>query len=63
MLVPPGALALGIPARIFEGRSDRMNRFSAAEYVANGKRYKATMRRLDWTFLAWAPGPPQPAPE
>ena len=48
MLVPPGALALGVPAKIFEGRSDvRMNRLSAAEYVANGKRYKATMRRLD----------------
>ncbi len=48
MVVPPGALALGVPAKILEGRSDlRMNRLSAAEYVANGKRYKATMRRLD----------------
>ena len=48
MVVPPGALALGVPAKLFEGRSDqRMNRLSAAEYVANGKRYRATMRRLD----------------
>jgi len=47
MVVPPGALALGVPAKIFEGRSDlRMNRLSAAEYVANAKRYRATMRRL-----------------
>lgn len=48
MVVPPGALALGVPAKILEGRSDlQMNRLSAAEYVANGKRYRATMRRVD----------------
>jgi carbonic anhydrase/acetyltransferase-like protein (isoleucine patch superfamily) len=48
MVVPAGALALGVPAKILEGRSDlQMNRLSAAEYVANGKRYRATMRRLD----------------
>jgi carbonic anhydrase/acetyltransferase-like protein (isoleucine patch superfamily) len=48
MVVPPGALALGIPARILEGRSNvPLNKLSAAEYVANGKRYKATLRRLD----------------
>ncbi|HEY6429570.1 MAG TPA: gamma carbonic anhydrase family protein [Acidimicrobiales bacterium] len=48
MVVPPGALAVGIPARILEGRSDvPLIKFSAAEYVANGKRYRATLRRLD----------------
>ena len=47
-VVPPGALAIGIPARIVEGRSDvPFIRLSAAEYVANGKRYRATLRRLD----------------
>ncbi len=48
MVVPPGALALGVPAKVFEGRSDvRMNRLSAAEYVTNAKRYRATLRRVD----------------
>jgi carbonic anhydrase/acetyltransferase-like protein (isoleucine patch superfamily) len=48
MVVPAGALAIGIPAKILEGRSDvPFIRLSAAEYVANGKRYKATLRRLD----------------
>lgn len=48
MVVPPGALALGVPAKVLEGRSDlRMNQFSAAEYVANAKRYRASLRRVD----------------
>jgi serine acetyltransferase len=48
MVVPPGALALGVPAKVFEGRSDvRMNQLSAAEYVTNAKRYRATLRRVD----------------
>jgi carbonic anhydrase/acetyltransferase-like protein (isoleucine patch superfamily) len=48
MVVPAGALAIGIPAKILEGRSDvPFIRLSAAEYVANGKRYRATLRRLD----------------
>ena len=48
MVVPPGALALGVPAKILEGRSDvAMIRLSAAEYLANAKRYKASLRRLD----------------
>jgi carbonic anhydrase/acetyltransferase-like protein (isoleucine patch superfamily) len=48
MVVPPGALALGVPAKIFEGRSDvPMIRLSAAEYVSNAKRYKASLRRVD----------------
>lgn len=41
MRVPPGALAVGVPAEIREGRSSlEMIRFSAAEYVANARRYK-----------------------
>jgi carbonic anhydrase/acetyltransferase-like protein (isoleucine patch superfamily) len=48
MVVPPGALAVGIPAKIVEGRSDvKLIKMSAAEYVANGKRYRATLRRMD----------------
>lgn len=48
MIIPPGALALGVPARILEGRSNvPLNRLSAAEYVANGKRYREALRRID----------------
>ena len=48
MVVPPGALALGVPAKILEGRSDvRMIQLSAAQYVANAKRYRASLRRVD----------------
>ena len=48
MVVPPGALALGVPAKILEGRSDvPMIRLSAAEYVSNAKRYRTSLRRLD----------------
>jgi len=48
MVIPPGALAIGIPAKIVEDRSDvRMNQLSAREYVVNAKRYRASMRRLD----------------
>jgi carbonic anhydrase/acetyltransferase-like protein (isoleucine patch superfamily) len=48
MVVPPGALALGVPAKILENRSDlSMIRFSAAEYVSNAVRYRSTLRRLD----------------
>ena len=45
---PPGALALGVPAKIFEGRSDvPMIKLSAAQYVMNAKRYREGLRRLD----------------
>jgi carbonic anhydrase/acetyltransferase-like protein (isoleucine patch superfamily) len=48
MAVPAGALAIGIPARVLEGRSDQvMIRFSAEQYVANAARYKASLRRVD----------------
>jgi hypothetical protein len=47
MVVPAGALALGVPAKILEGRSDMaMIGFSATEYVNNAKRYRASLRRL-----------------
>jgi carbonic anhydrase/acetyltransferase-like protein (isoleucine patch superfamily) len=48
MLIPPGALAIGVPAVIREGESSlTMIQYSAAEYVANGKRFKETLSRLD----------------
>ena len=48
MVVPPGALAIGVPAQIREGKSSLwLIRSSAAEYVVNGQRYKANMRRMD----------------
>jgi carbonic anhydrase/acetyltransferase-like protein (isoleucine patch superfamily) len=48
MEVPAGALAVGIPAVIRPGQSNlAIIQFSAAEYVANGKRYRTTMRRVD----------------
>ncbi len=48
MAIPAGALAVGVPARILEGRSDQaMIQFSAAQYVANAARYKDSLRRLD----------------
>ncbi len=48
MVVPPGALALGVPAKIFEGRSDvPMIKLSAAQYVMNAARYRKGLRRID----------------
>jgi carbonic anhydrase/acetyltransferase-like protein (isoleucine patch superfamily) len=48
MLVPPGALALGVPAVIKPGAS-RLDAITiaTAEYVKNGQRYRAELRRLD----------------
>jgi hypothetical protein len=41
-------LALGVPAKIFGDRSNvPLIRLSAAEYVANGKRYRDSLRRID----------------
>jgi len=48
MLVPAGALAVGVPAQIREGKSNlQMIQLSAEQYVANGHRYRADLRRLD----------------
>src|SRR3984885_15162353 len=53
MVVPPGALALGVPAKILENRSDvAMIQVSAAEYVSNAKRYRATLGRLQGGRIA-----------
>jgi len=48
MAVPPGALAIGVPAQIRPDKSDLdMIRLSADEYVANGHRYRETLERID----------------
>jgi carbonic anhydrase/acetyltransferase-like protein (isoleucine patch superfamily) len=48
MIVPAGALAVGVPAVIKEGRSNlAFNQGAAALYVANGKRYASSLVRLD----------------
>jgi carbonic anhydrase/acetyltransferase-like protein (isoleucine patch superfamily) len=47
VVVPSGALALGVPAKILENRSDvAMIKISSNEYVENAKRYRASLRRL-----------------
>jgi carbonic anhydrase/acetyltransferase-like protein (isoleucine patch superfamily) len=48
MEVPSGALALGVPAQLKLGaaRLDAIT-IAAAEYVKNGRRYRADLRRLD----------------
>jgi len=48
MEVPSGAMALGIPAKIRPDSVDPVSISMAVElYVANGKRYKQELRRLD----------------
>jgi carbonic anhydrase/acetyltransferase-like protein (isoleucine patch superfamily) len=48
MIVPPGALAIGVPAVIKEGKSTITGiEMGAAFYVENGKRFAATLVRLD----------------
>ncbi len=48
MEVPSGALAVGVPAILRPGKSDPvMIGFSADEYVANGRRYRETLTRVD----------------
>jgi carbonic anhydrase/acetyltransferase-like protein (isoleucine patch superfamily) len=48
MVVPPGSMALGVPASIREGAADiEMIRLSAEEYVENGQRYRRDLRRLE----------------
>ena len=47
MVVPEGSFALGVPAKILEGRSDvAMIRISALEHGNNAKRYRASLRRI-----------------
>jgi carbonic anhydrase/acetyltransferase-like protein (isoleucine patch superfamily) len=48
MVIPAGALAIGVPAQIREGMSNQaIIELSAAEYVSNAKRFKEHLRRLD----------------
>jgi len=48
MVVPPGALAVGVPAQIRPDRSDQvLIRLSAEEYASNGRRYRESLRRVD----------------
>ena len=48
MEVPPGALALGVPATIRPDKSDPgMIQLSAAEYVSNGHRFRKLLTRID----------------
>lgn len=47
MKIPPGALAVGVPAVIKPDRSDlAMIRLSAHQYVVNATRYRSTLVRL-----------------
>jgi carbonic anhydrase/acetyltransferase-like protein (isoleucine patch superfamily) len=46
--VPSGALAVGVPAVVKPGASRlEMIQLAASEYVANGRRYRAELRRID----------------
>jgi carbonic anhydrase/acetyltransferase-like protein (isoleucine patch superfamily) len=48
MEVPPGALAVGVPATIRPGKSGlALIQMSAVEYVSNGRRYKKHLVRVD----------------
>jgi carbonic anhydrase/acetyltransferase-like protein (isoleucine patch superfamily) len=48
MIVPPNALAIGVPAVIRADKSSTaIIQMSAAEYVANGKRFRTSLRRVD----------------
>lgn len=48
MVVPEGALALGVPAKIRPGESSLdVIRLSAIEYVKNGHRYRQQLSRID----------------
>lgn len=46
--VPAGAMALGVPAKILEGRSNpAMIDLTAQVYVSRGRRYRQHLRRID----------------
>lgn len=48
MVVPSGALAVGVPAIVRPGKSSVvMIRAAAAEYVSNGRRYRESLARID----------------
>lgn len=46
--VPPGAMALGIPAKIREGMADQAEiAMGVRSYIERAKRFRADLRRLD----------------
>ena len=48
MHVPPGALALGVPATVRPGQSNQtVIEVASAEYVSNGRRFKSKLTRID----------------
>lgn len=48
MVVPAGALAVGVPAQLQPGKSSlEMIRMSADSYVANGHLFRSSMQRID----------------
>lgn len=48
VVIPPGSMALGVPAKILEGRSHPgMIALTAEVYVARAHRYRQHLRRLD----------------
>jgi carbonic anhydrase/acetyltransferase-like protein (isoleucine patch superfamily) len=48
MVVPTGALALGVPAKIREGAADQEELVrSAASYVDRARRFRTDLRRID----------------
>jgi carbonic anhydrase/acetyltransferase-like protein (isoleucine patch superfamily) len=48
MVVPSGALALGIPAQLREGASNREGiQGAVAHYIANGKLFREQLTRID----------------
>lgn len=48
MEIPGGAMALGVPAKIFEDRVDAaVIEITVASYVARTERYRTALRRLD----------------
>jgi carbonic anhydrase/acetyltransferase-like protein (isoleucine patch superfamily) len=48
MQIPAGSLAIGVPATVRPGRSNLvMIQLAAAEYVANGHRFRELLTRID----------------
>jgi carbonic anhydrase/acetyltransferase-like protein (isoleucine patch superfamily) len=48
MVVPPGALAVGVPAVVREGGSHPVViEFSAADYVENARHFKSALHRIE----------------
>jgi hypothetical protein len=58
MEVPTGAMALGVPARLrLDAVTLEMIAPNAENYVRNGRRYRAELRRVDEAGVA-PPSPP-----